>query len=715
MGFLDRLLGRSQERGSGSERAISVTSESPEAAPFEKVQEGGELLAAGDIEKAERAFLDGVGMYRRIGDTDGVAYALGRLGNFYHKTQRADEALAAYQEAVGTGTDIPAIYEDLMNILAERSQSEQLFRVAEEYYRCSRAGHEQILALLIRLASTRAPGPDVGEQWLLRVERWAEDVGDSSARFAAWGRRAHFYEEAGDISRAIASYEEGVAAGSSDRFTYTRLLMAYEKAKRWDDLFRVAEHGLTVQHDAAWEQDLRKHIERGRRKSGVAPKGARQTIPAFSVRHGADKVRLIAQIDLSPPAAKLAVSADESRVLVSGASSKEGNLILYDLRARIVSWRATVGGASADILVLRDKYVAVTQQGRIGDGSAHISLFDANGRLETSLSIPDKLTEVRVAGEQLVAGCRDGHLYCYNIAGKLRWSYRVPRRADVDGSDPYQRPCPYFVTVSPDGERILFSSWDEVFMLDAYGKVLWKWRTVTKERKFRYTVPLDEERPTEEYYRVLGIAPAAPDEDVRRAFRRRAFETHPDHHPEDPTGEKFKAVLQAYEAIMSGVAVQSAEASVTIEISMSSGLNTIYGLAVGPKGQVSAVTSSDGHLAFLDSSGRLVHTLVCGDGMGTVSASRELKRIVYAHWGGLNFYDEHGLVNLYPADMLYRVAVREDGGRVAAWQKQNLLVFDGEGHLISEIEFAKSIGDLAFLADDELLVAAGKLIRLALA
>ena len=424
--------------------------------------------------------------------------------------------------------------------------------------------------------------------------------------------------------------------------------------------------------------------------------------------------RLVAQIDLSPPAAKFAVSPDGLRALVSGASKKEGNLILYDLEAQTLAWRATVGGASADVFASQHKYVAVTQQGRIGDGSADITFFDANGRQEASISIPDKLTEVRVAGEQLIAGCRDGHLYCHDLGGKPRWRYRVPVRTDIDADDPYQRPCPYFVAVSPDGERILFSSWDEVYMLNADGKALWKWRTATNDRKFRYTVPLGDTRPAEEYYRVLGLAPPAPDEDVRRAFRRRAFETHPDYHPEDPSGEKFKAVLQAYEAIMSGVAVPSVGASATIEISMSSGLNTIYGLAVGPEGQISAVTSGDGHLAFLDDRGRLVHTFVCGDGLGTVSASRDLNRIVYAHWGGLNFYDPDGLVNLYPADVLFQVAVREDGRRAVAWQKRTLLLFDGTGRLIAEIEFAKNVGTVAFLGEDDVLVAAGKLIRLRL-
>jgi hypothetical protein len=250
-------------------------------------------------------------------------------------------------------------------------------------------------------------------------------------------------------------------------------------------------------------------------------------------------------------------------------------------------------------------------------------------------------------------------------------------------------------------------------MLDAAGKLLWKWRTTTEDRKFRYTVPLDEGRPAEEYYRTLDIAPSATEGEVRRAFRRRAFETHPDHHPDDPAaGDKFKEVVRAWETITSGAVAGAPVASVTLELNLSLGLNTIYGLAVGTRGARSAVTSSDGHLAFLDHRGRLLHTLVASEGLGIAAASHDLHRIVYAHWGGLNFYTADGLVNVYPAEQLFRLAVREDGERVLAWQHRTLLVFDGLGHLITEIEFAKNIGAVAYLGQDELLVAAGRLVRL---
>lgn len=52
-------------------------------------------------------------------------------------------------------------------------------------------------------------------------------------------------------------------------------------------------------------------------------------------------------------------------------------------------------------------------------------------------------------------------------------------------------------------------------------------------------------------HEVLGVASDASAEEIRRAYRRRAFETHPDRNPESDGGE-FRAVAWAYKAMLSG-------------------------------------------------------------------------------------------------------------------------------------------------------------------
>ncbi|MFH1254559.1 MAG: DnaJ domain-containing protein [bacterium] len=49
---------------------------------------------------------------------------------------------------------------------------------------------------------------------------------------------------------------------------------------------------------------------------------------------------------------------------------------------------------------------------------------------------------------------------------------------------------------------------------------------------------------------TLGVQVGDSDESIRRAYRRRAIETHPDKHPDDPLArQKFERVQTAYELL----------------------------------------------------------------------------------------------------------------------------------------------------------------------
>ncbi len=52
------------------------------------------------------------------------------------------------------------------------------------------------------------------------------------------------------------------------------------------------------------------------------------------------------------------------------------------------------------------------------------------------------------------------------------------------------------------------------------------------------------------YYEILGVGRDASPEDIKRAFRRLARETHPDANPDDPTADaRFREVAEAYEVL----------------------------------------------------------------------------------------------------------------------------------------------------------------------
>ena len=53
-----------------------------------------------------------------------------------------------------------------------------------------------------------------------------------------------------------------------------------------------------------------------------------------------------------------------------------------------------------------------------------------------------------------------------------------------------------------------------------------------------------------DYYRVLGVGRDASDEEIKRAFRQKAKQYHPDANPNNPAAEaRFKEVSQAYEVL----------------------------------------------------------------------------------------------------------------------------------------------------------------------
>ncbi|MBM3155315.1 MAG: molecular chaperone DnaJ [Chloroflexi bacterium] len=52
-----------------------------------------------------------------------------------------------------------------------------------------------------------------------------------------------------------------------------------------------------------------------------------------------------------------------------------------------------------------------------------------------------------------------------------------------------------------------------------------------------------------DYYEILGIPRGASEEEIKKAYRKLAFQHHPDHNRSDEAGDKFKEINEAYEVL----------------------------------------------------------------------------------------------------------------------------------------------------------------------
>jgi hypothetical protein len=199
------------------------------------------------------------------------------------------------------------------------------------------------------------------------------------------------------------------------------------------------------------------------------------------------------------------------------------------------------------------------------------------------LTLGGALIQIAVAGELVLVATSGGALSAFSPDGGRIWTHPVPGWS----ATPEPR-----VWADPGGTRVWVSERGGVTELDRKGVVRWIWEAPT--------VFVGDDASTEvrrRAARLLGVPLDATTTAVRQAFRRRAKETHPDHHPDEPEAvQRFRAVAHAY-----GVLLQRQPAAA--RLLADSGLLQVGG--VWPSGSDQAwVATNTGSWHLIDGDGK---------------------------------------------------------------------------------------------------------------
>lgn len=117
----------------------------------------------------------------------------------------------------------------------------------------------------------------------------------------------------------------------------------------------------------------------------------------------------------------------------------------------------------------------VARRAAVGDGSSVLEFY-ALGNPEPIhvAEVPDATAAIKRTTFGWYVGCRDGYLYAFTRAGRLRWRWRTPGAEEFEPKAPgdrYSRPCPY--RVATDGTRALVASWSSIWCINEDGSTAW--------------------------------------------------------------------------------------------------------------------------------------------------------------------------------------------------------------------------------------------------
>lgn len=683
VGLLNRLFKRkASDTRTPQDRQPSTDTDRP----YTFIAAGDEAARAGDFTLAEKQFRQGIDAYRRA-EPDSVDFALGRYGAFLLGQRRLDEAVSVLREAIKRKTDIPAIWGDYVKLLAQRHDIDGMFDAVDQMQAIPslQTNNRDAETLLSHArAASRAGEHEFSEAIARRVMTEATSRRDKATRWAAAGDLGQILEQANRLPEAMEIWEKAFASGSDDPTTANRLSMNLERAKDFHRAADVCRVALERSLQANVEEQLRKRLERCEAK--VDPAKRRSDVAAYSIRHGDGFMQIGFQLRVKPPVKDLEVVGNLARCF--GTSKGVGSLIDIDLTTGQET-RRVEGLPDLDNTWFTSSGwgIGIERTARVGGGPTELTFISPSGGIVQRTSVPDATSQIAAGPELWYVGCRDGHLYGFDVQGSERWAWETPGLRGYDG-DPYFRPCPYYVSAA--GSQAVIASMGNIYSVGTNGKTLWSAQLPNeKETRYTYSVPAGNLPSLDQARRTLGLAPAASSQDVKRAYLSLAKQSHPDLHPGDPTAaSRFRDVQAAYESIRSG----RDQPTVTITVEIRGFGPTASFITVAQGGCL--VGSSQGRVYLFDTRGHIRQARVFGEGY-VLGALREDGSLAAAWCDGvLSFVQGDAVINAIEVpDHPGRLDVF--GDNLILWHGNRVEIVDQRGQPLWIAEFSKRLVGLA--------------------
>jgi tetratricopeptide (TPR) repeat protein len=412
------------------------------------------------------------------GEATTIWYVDGQLADALLRADRAGEAINLLTASIDAGSDIPFALGMLVDLLAESGRIEEAFRVQQRFWKRFWQDRTAVLApdLAPQIVGFAKRWKNSGSKDFIEfAEQWAVETNSREALFAVRHERAAMLEKLGESLIALTIYLEQIRMGSRNEATYTRAILLLGKAKRADESLVLARSALLLGLSASFEEQTKKRIASMETKTAPSAKSkpvasnSKAIVPAFSIRRGAEKLRLLHQIDVKGGISS-AVFRDDGAFILSG--SPQGLWWIAEGADEATHVRAVPKRSS---FYASARNVVVSDSGTVANGQARVEILGDDWATTAEVSLPGVTSQVAAASWGLAIGCRAGALHAIEWSGRERWRFEVPTTGEISG---FGRACPYLVDSAPGGEMVVFSSFTDVYALRANGTLAWKWELV---------------------------------------------------------------------------------------------------------------------------------------------------------------------------------------------------------------------------------------------